>query len=105
MVDLGPGIQILEVEVLEADHLRVEVDVDSAAELGSRDVVVTSGAEVAVGTSLVTLLDTEGDDEGQTSADPSGCSCASGTEAPSPLVALALLGLLLVTRRRGGRDA
>jgi hypothetical protein len=42
VIDFGPGITIRGVRVVSDGEIRVEITVDSDAELGSRDVLVTT---------------------------------------------------------------
>ncbi len=99
IVDFGAGTAIAEVTVISAEELVARVRASPLAELGPRDVTVTTGTEIAVGTGLVQVVEpgtgsTGGGGQG-------GCSC--NTSRPSTETTLAILllgGFLGVMRRR-----
>jgi hypothetical protein len=100
-VDLGDGLALVMTEVVGAEHLRITVQVDPEAVLGPRDVVVTTGGQVAIGEGLLTVL-AEDPNGPPAQVAESGCGCASGAGSGGAmgLWLLAGAGWLLGSRRR-----
>ncbi|MDF1563838.1 MAG: lamin tail domain-containing protein [Deltaproteobacteria bacterium] len=102
IVDFGEGTAIAELTVVSAEELRARVRASPLAELGPRDVTVTTGTEIAIGLGLVNIVEAGTPIDGDPNAGEGGCSCSSpaGTTPGGALGLLFLLGLALFGRRR-----
>ena len=56
-LDLGPDIQVGDIEVLDVDRFRVRLEVDEQAAIGARDVLLTTGSVRLSGDAELTVQD------------------------------------------------
>ena len=101
----GAGVVVESVESLDDTAISLTVSVDEAAELGARDLAVTSGLGLSstLSAALTVTEKAEPAAEPAAASPPRGCGCGSSSGAWSGALAALLLGLL--RRGRGLRTA